>query len=85
MGIPIGMTRSAAIIEICVITAGIKKYTSIIKKNNKKKHDKMLLLGKNKLNIIRVLIFKALIDSYISHDEFFSVNKVLREHNDIMR
>ena len=63
MGIPIRMTSSAAIIEICVITAGMKKYESILKKNNKKKHDKMLLLGMNKLNILKVLIFKALSDS----------------------
>ena len=36
--------------------------------------------GKDKLNTIEVLISKALIDSYISHDELFSVNNVLREY-----
>ena len=35
------------------------------------------------LNTIEVLISKALIDSYISHDEFVSVNNVLREYNEI--
>ena len=35
------------------------------------------------LNTIEVLISKALIDSYISHDEFLSVNNVLREYNGI--
>ena len=44
----------------------------------KKKHDKIVLLGKDKLNIIKVLISKALIDSYISHDEFVLVNNMLR-------
>ena len=39
-----------------------------------------MLLKKNKLNTIKVLVSKALIDSYISYDEFFSVNDVLREH-----
>ena len=62
-------------IKICAITAGIKKYKSIIKKK-KKKHDKIALLGKNKLNTIEVLISKALINSYISH-EFVSVNNDL--------
>ena len=38
-----------------------------------------MLLGKDKLNTIEILISKALIDSYISHDEFVSVNNVLRE------
>ena len=36
---------------------------------------------KSKLNTIEILISKALIDSYISHDESFSVNNVLREYN----
>ena len=40
----------------------------------------MVLLGKDKLNTIEVLISKALIDSYISHDEFVSVNNVLKEY-----
>ena len=40
-----------------------------------------MLLGKDKLNAIEVLTSKALIDSYISHEEFFSVNNVLREYN----
>ena len=39
-----------------------------------------MLLGKDKLNKIEVLISKALIDSYISHDEFVSVNSVLRAY-----
>ena len=40
----------------------------------------MVLLGKDKLNTIEVLISKALIDSYISHDDFVSANNVLREN-----
>ena len=39
-----------------------------------------MLLGKDKLNSIKVLISKALIDSYITDEEFFSVNNVLREY-----
>ena len=57
----------------------IKKYKSITKKK-KKKHDKIVLLEKKKLNAIEVIISKALIDSYVSHDEFVSVNNVLREY-----
>ena len=67
-------------LNICAITAEIKKYRSITKKK-KKKHDKIVLLGKSKLNSIEIQISKALIDSYISHDEFVSVNNVLREYN----
>ena len=42
-----------------------------------------MLLGKAKLDTIEVLISKALIDSYISHDEFVSVNNLLREYTDM--
>ena len=62
------------------ITAGIKKYKSIIKKK-KKKHDKIVLLRKTKLNTIEVVINKALTDFYINHNEFVSVNNVLKEYN----
>ena len=58
-GIPIGIVSSAIRIEICAITAGTKNYKSIIKKK-KKKHDKIVLLAKSKLNIMEVLISKSL-------------------------
>ena len=44
----------------------------------KKRHDKIVLLAKTKLNSIEVAISKSLIDSCISHDEFALVNNVLR-------
>ena len=40
-----------------------------------------MLLVKNKLNTIQALVSKALTDSYISHNEFISVNNVLTEYN----
>ena len=52
-------------------------------KKKKKKHDKIVLLAKSKLNSIEVLISRTLIDSCISHDEFVSVNNMLREHDDM--
>ena len=45
--VPVGITSSVVRIKISAITVGIKKYKSIIKKK-KKKHDKILLLGKVK-------------------------------------
>ena len=75
--IPIGITSSAIGLKICVITTGIKKDKSIIKKK-RTKHDKIVLLAKSKLNSIEVLISKALIDSNISHEEFVFIN-VLKE------
>ena len=48
-------------------------FKSIIKKE-KKKHDKIVLLEKPKLNTIYVLISGVLTNSYISHDKFVLVN-----------
>ena len=54
---------------------------SIIKKKNK--YDKIVLLVKTKLDTIKDLFSKFLIDSYISHDKFVSVNNALREYNEM--
>ena len=80
--VPVGIRSSAIGTKMCVITAGIKRYKSIIKKKNKK-HDQTVFSRKDKLNSIKVLISKALIDSYIIHDETVSVNNVLREYNEM--
>ena len=84
-GISIGFTSSATGVKICVKTAGIKKYKSINKKKRKKKHDKIVLLAKSKLNSMEVLISKSLIDSNISHDEFVLINNVLQEFYDMKK
>ena len=86
--VPAGITSSAVGITNCEITVEIKRYKSIIIKK-KKKHEKIVLLGKGKLNTIKVLISESLIDSYIVndsyviHDEFILVNNVFTEDNEI--
>ena len=67
LGISIGITSFTIGLNICAIAAGIKKYMSSIKKK-KKKHDKIVLLAKSKLNNVEVLNSKTLIDSKVSHD-----------------
>ena len=59
-------------------------FKSIIKKK-KKKHDEIVLFEKTKLNTMKIVISKALINSYISQDEFVWVNNVLREYNERMK
>ena len=77
IGIPIGITSSAIGLKICALTAGIKKYKSIIKKK-RRKHDKTVLLAKSKLISVEVLISKALSDSVIIHDEFVLIIMCLK-------
>ena len=62
----------------------IKRYKSIINKK-KNTYDKIVLLGKSKVNRIKVLIFKTLIDSNVSHDECVLVNNVQKKYADIKK
>ena len=61
VSVPVGVASFGVGLKICAITAGIRNYKSIIKKE-KKNHDKIVLLGKDKLNTIEVTISKPLID-----------------------
>ena len=78
VGIPIVVTSFAVECNISEITAGIKNYKAIIKKKKAWSYNVI-----SKLNLIEVLIYKDLIDSYINHDEFISVNNVLKEYSQI--
>ena len=78
LGVPIGITISEMGLKICPIAARTKRYKSLIN-IKKKKHDKIVLLVKSKLNSIEVLISKALIDQNISHDKFVLINNVLKD------
>ena len=78
VGIPIVVTSFAVECNISEITAGITNYKAIIKKKKAWSYNVI-----SKLNLIEVLIYKDLIDSYINHDEFVSVNNVLKEYSEI--
>ena len=80
--VAIGITSSVTGLKFSAITAGIGKYKLIIKKK-KKNHGKIVLLAKSKLKSIEVLIYKALIHSNISFDEFALINDVLKEYNEM--
>ena len=84
VSVSVGVMSSTVEIKISVIIEGIKKYKPIINKK-KRKNDKIVLLGKYKLNTVQVLISKSLINSYISHDDFVIVNDILIECNKIKK
>ena len=54
------------------VTAIIKKLLSITR-NKKKKHNKILILAKSKLNDIETLVSQALIDREIIHEELVTI------------
>ena len=60
------------------LTTGIVKKSLNITRKKKKKHDKILMLAKSKLNSIETLISQALTDMEISHEEFITILKEKR-------
>ena len=74
IGAPVGIA-SASFTLIFSLTTGIVKKLLNITRNKKKKHDKIFMLAKSKLNSIETLISQALIDIDISHEEFVTILK----------
>ena len=74
---PVG-TAGASFTLIFSLTTGIIKKLRNITRNKKKKHGKILILAKSKLNNIETLVSTALIDMEISHEEF---NTILKDKN----
>ena len=69
IGAPVGIA-SASFTLIFSLTTGIVKKLLNITRNKKKKHDKILMLAKSKLDSIETLVSQALIDMEISRQEF---------------
>ena len=74
VGAPTGIP-SAGLTLFFFLTTGIVKKLLNITRNKKKKHDKVLMLAKSKLNSIETLISQALIDMEINHKEFVTILK----------
>ena len=69
VGAPVGIA-SAIFTLIFSLTTGIVRKLLSITRNKKKKHDKIIMLAKSKLNSIETLVSQALVDMEISHEEF---------------
>ena len=74
VGAPVGIVSASFTLMFSLTTGIVKKLLSITR-NKKKKHDKILMLAKSKLNSIETLISQALIDMEISHEEFIAILK----------
>ena len=72
VGIPAGIT-GASLTLIFTIGTAINKSLLKVTKKRKKKHNKIIVLAKNKLNTIDTLLSSALNDSEISHEYFTNI------------
>ena len=74
VGAPVGISSASFTLIFSLTTGTIKKLLGTTR-NKKKKHDKILMLPKGKLNSIETLISQTLIDMEISHEEFVTILK----------
>ena len=74
VGAPVGIASASLLLFFSLTTGTVKKLLNIAR-NKKKKHDKILMLAKSKLNSIETLVSQALIDMEISHEEFVTILK----------
>ena len=72
IGLPVGNAGSSLTL-IFTIGTDISKSLLKLTKKRKKKHNKIIVLAKNKLNTIDTLSSSALNDSEISHEEFTNI------------
>ena len=74
VGAPVGIASSSLTLLFSLTTEIVKKLLNIAR-NKKKKHDKIFMLAKSKLNSIETLISQALTVMEISHKEFATILK----------
>ena len=77
VGIP-AVIAGASLTLIFTVTTGVVKTFLNITRKKKKKHNKIIALARNKLNVIENVISQTLIDSEITHEEF---SKIIYEKN----
>ena len=74
VGSPVGIAGASFALTFSLTTGIIKKLLSI-KRNKKKKHDKIVMLAKGKLNSFENLVSQALILLGNNHEEFITILK----------
>ena len=82
VGTPAGIAGSSLTL-IFTIGTGISKSLLNVTKKREKKHNKIIVLAKNKLNMIDTLLSSALNDSEISHEEFTNIINAANIYEDI--
>ena len=81
IGAPVGMMSASCSLAFSITTGFVKKFLKTIR-NKKKKHNKIVMLARSKLNSIESKISEALINNGISHENF---RKIINEETKISR
>ena len=84
IGAPVGIISASFSLAFSISTGIIKKLLKTTR-NKKKKHNKIVMLARSKLNSIESKISEALINNEISHEDFMTIineekNRAKRKH-----
>ena len=72
IGAPVGMMSASCSLAFSITTGFVKKFLKTIR-NKKKKHNKIVMLARSKLNSIESKVSEALINNEISHEDFMTI------------
>ena len=72
IGAPAGIIGASCGFTFLITSGFVKKFLKTIR-NKKKKHNKIVMLARSKLNSIESKISKALMDNEISHEDFETI------------
>ena len=81
IGAPVGMTSASFSFAFSISTGIVKKLVKTT--TNKKKHNKIVMLARSKLNGKESKISEALINNYISHEEFMTIINEEKKHREL--
>ena len=72
IGAPVGIVSASCSLAFSITPGFVKKFLKT-KRNKKKKHNKVVMLARSKLNSIESKISEALMDNEISHEDFETI------------
>ena len=72
IGAPVGMMSASCSLAFLITAGFVKKFLKTTR-NKKKKHNKIVMLARNKLNSIESKISEVLINNEISHEDFLFI------------
>ena len=72
IGVPARIIGASCGFTFSITSGFVKKFLKTIR-NKKKKHNKIVMLARSKLNSIESKIFKALMDNEVSHEDFETI------------
>ena len=82
IGAPIGTTSASVSLEFSLCTGPVKKKLKATR-NKRKKHNKIVMLARNKLNSIESKVSDALINNQISNEDFITIINEERNYREL--